>query len=397
MRLPNFMTTHFHATAVPMPPGSGSGVPPVLATDAIFEVPVGHRPRPARCVIGVLEGEGIGAEVTAAALRVLRAVDARSSAEFAVETGGVIGLPAVEASGCCLPPDVRDFCQSIFDRGGAVLAGAGGGRFVYDVRRHFDLFVKLNPVWWWPELDDVCAVKSDVVRGVNLVVVRENLGGLYQGQTREVANVPGQRVLEHSFHHRETEIRRFLTAAARLARHRRGGLAVVHKSGGLPDLAALWRAAAMEIADIEQVDHRFLDIDFASYLLLQEPRQFDVIAAPNCFADILSDLGGVHMGGRGLTFGASFGADGAAVYQTNHGAAYDLQGTDRGNPIGHMLALAMMLRESFGLVAEALLIEGALRRVVGAGIRTDDVAGAQSTRVGTMELADHVAAELAAA
>jgi len=345
----------------------------------------------------VLAGEGIGAEVTEAALRVLRAVEARFELRMAVEAGGAIGLPAVEASGCCLTAEVIDFCRSVFDRGGAVLAGAGGGRFVYDVRKQFDLFIKLNPVWSWPELDDVRVVKPGVARAVDLVVVRENLSGLYQGETREVAGDRGARVLEHRFYHPEAELRRFLFTAARLARQRRGALDVVHKAGGLPELAALWRDVATEAAAAERVDCRFLDIDFACYLMLHEPRQFDVIAAPNCFADILSDLGGVLAGGRGLTFGASFGRGGEAVYQTNHGAAYDLQGTGRGNPLGHILSLAMLLRESFGLAAEAAAVEEAVRRVLGSGYRTGDIATAESTVTTTMGMAERVAAELEAA
>lgn len=345
-------------------------------------------------LVGVLPGEGIGREVTNAALEVLRAVGRRHGIGFAFEFGGPIGLPAVEATGQCLSDEVAGFCRAVFDRGGAILAGAGGGRFVYDFRRRFDLFCKLNPIVAWPEMDDVRVVKPEVARAVDLMVVRENLNGLYQGATSEVRDVDGTRAMEHRFRQPEPVLRRFLGTAARIARRRRGRLAVVYKAGGLPELAAFWKRLAEEAASAESVECRCLDVDYASYLLLQEPAGFDVIAAPNCFADILSDLGGLLMGGRGLTFGASYGIDGEAVYQTNHGAAYDLQGTGRGNPIGQILSATMMLRESFGLAREAAAAELAVRRVLGEGFRTGDIAGPASTRIGTAELTERIAAEI---
>ena len=390
------MTTPVPETAGP-PSRASRATEGALATDAVFDRPVRRSEVAGAYVVGVLAGEGIGAEVTEAAVRVMRAAGARVGAEFAVEYGGVIGLPAVAATGQCLTDEVAVFCRSVFDRGGAILAGAGGGRFVYDFRKQFDLFIKLNPVPVWPELDDVRIVKPAAARDVDLLVVRENLSGLYQGRTQALEAGDGSRVLEHRFYHPENEIRRFLAVAARLARQRRGHLAVVHKAGGLPDLAAQWRALGEEAAAVEGVAFRFLDIDFACYLMLQEARTLDVLAAPNCFADILSDLGGLLMGGRGLTFGASYGRGGEAVYQTNHGAAYDLQGSGRGNPLGQILSMSLMLRESFGLTEAADAVEGAVRRVLAQGCRTGDIAAAGSRLTGTAEITDRLVAELDAA
>jgi 3-isopropylmalate dehydrogenase len=252
----------------------------------------------------------------------------------------------------------------------------------------------LNPVVAWPELDDVRIVKPEAAREVDILVVRENLGGVYQGETRELPTSNGGRVLEHRFYHPEAEARRFLAAAARLARQRRGQLTLVHKAGGLPQLAGLWKSVGEEAAAAEGVEFRFLDIDFACYLMLQEARTLDVLAAPNCFADILSDLGGILMGGRGLTFGSSYGSGGEAVYQTNHGAAYDLQGTGKGNPLGQILSMSMMLRESFRLVDAAEAIEAAVRQVVAEGVRTGDIATAGGRVAGTAELTERIVAEL---
>jgi 3-isopropylmalate dehydrogenase len=238
----------------------------------------------------------------------------------------------------------------------------------------------------WPELDPARALKGEWVRSADLVVVRENLSGLYQGSTSEVTGADGAKALEHRFLQPEREVRRFLKAAARLAAQRTGRLAVVMKSGGLPELTAMWREAAMEAAAVEGVELRCLDVDYASYLMIQDPRSLDVIAAPNCFADILSDIGGVLMGGRGLTFGASFGEQGEAVYQTNHGAAYELEGTGRGNPLGQILSMAMMLRESFGLADEADAVTAAVRATLARGHCTADIAWPGCDVVGTGEL-----------
>ncbi|HVS00682.1 MAG TPA: isocitrate/isopropylmalate family dehydrogenase, partial [Thermoanaerobaculia bacterium] len=217
----------------------------------------------------------------------------------------------------------------------------------------------------------------------------ENLGGLYQGESNEEGG-PGRRIV-HIFGSSEEEARRIVEVGARLARQRRGRLTVVVKVSGLPALSALWRDCALEVAGHAGVACSFLDIDYAAYQLLQAPRELDVVVAPNCFGDILADLGGVLMGARGLTYGASFSESGAAVYQTNHGAAYDLAGTDQANPAGQILSLAMMLREGFGLSEEADLIEQALRQVWREGWRTADLAEPGCRLLGTRDMARRVA------
>jgi 3-isopropylmalate dehydrogenase len=265
---------------------------------------------------------------------------------------------------------------------------------VYDLRERFRLFWKLNPIGVWPELDRARVLKPEAVRSADLVVVRETLSGLYAGSTVEVCECDGARSLEHRFLQSEQRVRRFLGAAARLAVQRSGRLAVVVKSGGLPELSAVWREAGAAESAAAGVEFRCLDIDFASYLMIQDPRSLDVVAAPNCFADILSDIGGVLMGGRGLTYGGSFGEQGEAVYQTNHGAAYELEGTGRANPLGQILSMAMLLRESFGLRAEADAVVGAVRRTLGRGVATADIAWRGCEVVGTAELTGMVVEEV---
>ena len=332
--------------------------------------------------IGILEGEGIGPEVSKAALTVLAAVDNGGPSRFQIRT-----LVGEEVE------DVVGECRTLFAEGGALLAGPKGGRFVYELRRRLDLYCKLSPIAGCPELRGACRL-PDGTSNVDILVVRENTMGLYQGRSAEKVAPKDGRVVQHSFCYTERAVRRILSAAAGIARHRRKMLSVVVKQGGLPALSRLWADCAEECAAENDVGYSLVDVDFAGYQLMRHPAEMDVIVAPNLFGDILSDLGGVLVGSRGLTFGGSFGSTQGAVYQTNHGAAHDLAGTDRANPGGHILALAMLLRESFGLFDEAARIESALRRVWASGWRTADLAEDGCRIAGTRQLGSLTAAAL---
>jgi 3-isopropylmalate dehydrogenase len=341
--------------------------------------------------IGVLEGEGVGPEVVAAALRVLRAVEADGPHRFAVRRGGPIGVRAEQCRGAALAPEVEGFCRGVFADGGALLHGAAGGRFVYDLRRRFDLFCKICPVRPWPELRGGSRIKTDFLDGVDFIIVRENLGGVYQGQWGESVRADGARVAEQHFSYAEPDVRRILAAAAAIARRRRSRLAVIYKEAGIPTISGLWRECALEIAETAGIEARMLNVDCAAYRLIQDARDFDVVVAPNLCGDVLADLSAVLLGSRALAYAGNFASGGPAVYQTNHGAALDLGGTDQANPVGQILALAMLLRESFGLADAAVLIERAVREVWRQGWRTADLAEPGCRRVGTREMGARVA------
>jgi len=342
--------------------------------------------------VGVLRGEGSGPELIDAALRVLEAVTENRGLKFQIETGGEIGSLSARRNGEYLSGEVIEFCRKIFDVGGAILAGPAGGRFVYDMRRRFNLYYKLNPLRSYQELRDVCRIKLPV-KPINVLLVRENLQGIYQGDSVENSSEDGREV-SHTFVHNEKQVRAVLEVAAAVARSRRNLLTVVGKNSGAPAVHALWGACAMEVSQTAGVEFSMLDVDYAAYKLLQEPGSFDVIAAPNCFGDILSDLGGVLAGSRGLTFGASYSAKGAAVYQTNHGAAYDIAGSDMANPVGQIFSVAMMLRETFGLRTEAKLVEDSVRGVWRNGWRTADLAEPGCKIAGTRQFGELVAEEI---
>ena len=351
-----------------------------------------HAPPVPPVRVGVLRGEGSGPELIDAALRVLDGVAESRGLKFQIETGGEIGSLSARRNGEYLSGEVIEFCRKIFDMGGAILAGPAGGRFVYDMRRRFNLYYKLNPLHSYQELRDVCRIKLPV-KPINVLLVRENLQGIYQGDSVENCSEDGREV-SHTFVHNEKQVRAVLEVAAAVARSRRNLLTVVGKNSGAPAVHALWGACAMEVSQAAGVKFSMLDVDYAAYKLLQEPGSFDVIAAPNCFGDILSDLGGVLAGSRGLTFGASYSAKGAAVYQTNHGAAYDIAGSDMANPAGQIFSVAMMLRETFGLRTEAKLVEDSVRGVWRNGWRTADLAEPGCKIAGTRQFGELVAGEI---
>jgi len=363
-------------------------------TEAIFREPRSEAAS-GRLVVGVLPGEGIGPEVIAASLAVLAAVERDGRAAFDVRTGGTIGRDAEVLVGRPLTDEVARFCEEVFGAGGAVLAGPGGGRFVYDLRRRFDLFCKLSPIQPLEPLRDASRLKASALDGVDVLIVRENVGGVYMGEWRERVDEEEGRVCEHSFRYSERQVRRLLDVAAALAAARRGLLTVVVKDGGVPGVSALWRDLGCEAADRASVAVDFADIDLAAYRLVQHPAAFDVIAAPNLFGDVLSDVGAVLLSSRGVSFSGNFSGNGAAVYQTNHGSALDLAGRGECNPIGQIASLAMMLRESFGLAEEARRIERAIGDVLSRGFRTFDIAEAGATLVGTAEMGERIAAAVA--
>lgn len=293
--------------------------------------------------------------------------------------------------GTCLTDNMVRFLQQTFADEGAVLAGPRSGRFVYEVRKRFDLFCKLSPLKPCPQLAAAGRLKAEYMREVDILVVRENTSGVYQGHWRTVHTTDDGRRAEHTFCYTEEEVRRIVRVAAHLAADRRGGLMVVIKDGGMPELSNLWRDCAREAAAEAGVRCRFANVDLAAYLLIQHARELDVVVAPNLFGDVLADVGSVLLGSRGLSYSGNFAADGAAIYQTNHGAALDLAATDRANPVGQIYSLAMLLRESFGLTDAATMMEAAVAQIWRQGWRTEDVAEPGCRLVGTEEMGMRIA------
>lgn len=341
-------------------------------------------------VVGLLDGEGVGPDLIEASHAVLRAVASTSDVRFDVRLSRDHGVDAERAYREPFCPSVTRFLSDVFAAGGVVIAGPGGGRFVYDMRRHFDLFCKIVPVRPYPEISSLGRLRPPAVEEVDIVIVRENASGIYFADCRDAEDASGARAVEVRYTYAEREVMRVLEIAAAIAQRRRGHVAMVMKDGGLPRLTALWRDCLDAVRRDAAVDAGVHNIDFAAYSLVQDPGRWDVVVTSNLFGDVLADISALLLGSRGLSFSGNFAANGPAVYQTNHGAAYDLVGTDRANPSAQILTTAMMLRESFGLREAASIVEEALRQAWRSGMRTADLTVAGQTPVGTRELTSAV-------
>jgi len=365
-------------------------------TDCLAAGSPSRRRLPQPLAIGVLHGEGVGPEVIGAALNVLSAVARQSALPLKISHGGQIGREAEQVFATPLTDEVVEFCAGVFAQGGAILHGPGGGRFVYDLRQRFDLFFKISPIRAVHGVAEASRLKQEAFRSVDILLTRENSGGIYQGFWDPDEQTSSGLLARHHFSYHEQQVSRFLDASARLAKQRHSSMTVVWKESGIPTLSRLWQSCAANAAAAHGVHYRMVDIDLMAYRLVHEASKFDVIAASNLFGDVLGDLGAALLGSRGASFSGNYNASGDAVYQTNHGAAFDLAGTDQANPAGQILAVAMMLRESFGLDKEAAAIEDALREVWADRWRTEDVAGPGSRVVGTAEMGGLVAERAAA-
>jgi 3-isopropylmalate dehydrogenase len=349
-----------------------------------------HRPPAVTAApIGVLHGEGIGPEVVAGALAVLDAVGDACALKFELRTAEPVQRDSDD--GPALGGATEEFFAAMFDEGAPIVCGAVGGRFVYELRARFSLYCKLVPVRPLEVLADASIIRAERVQGVDVLIVRDNIGGLYQGSfgRRDDGRVAFQEAV-----YREDQVDRLLTVAIRAAASRRGRLAVITKPGGIPALSALWRERAAAASRGTDVVIEEVEVDNACFQLVADPFRFDVVAAPNMLGDVLADTAALVLGSRGMALSANFGEAGRAVYQTGHGAAYDLAGTNRANPVAQIQSLALLLRESFRRPDAAAVVQQAVEQVLGRGMRTPDIAGPESEVVGTRELADAIALEV---
>lgn len=347
----------------------------------------------------ILPGDGIGPEVTNQAVRVLHAVCDGFSHTLQLTTKH-IGGAALVAHNDPLPPDTVEACLSA----DAVLLGAVGGP-AFDhyprhlrpeagllrIRKELGAFANLRPAVCFPALLDSSPLRPELIRGTDILIVRELLGGLYFGEPRSIEGPEGSRVALNTMRYGEAEIERIARVAFDLARLRRRKVLSVDKSNVL-ECSRLWREVVTRIArDYNDVQLSHTYVDSAAMALVQHPADFDVILTENMFGDILSDQAGGVVGSLGLLASASIGGK-VGLYEPVHGSAPDIAGKGIANPLGAILTLAMLLRHSFQLSAEAATVEAAVAKVLEAGYRTPDLAQSGQPGVGTTSMGDHVVA-----
>ena len=354
-------------------------------------------------------GDGIGPEVLEEALKTLAAVERRFGHEFRHERA-LVGGAAIDRHGVALLDETVEAAR----RSRALLFGAVGGprwddpaaavrpeQAILGLRKGLGLYANLRPVRVNPLLIEDAAIKPDVLRGVDMIVVRELTGGVYFGKPRKRwSNSRGRQAVD-TVRYSEREIARILRTGFELARARRRKLTSVDKANVL-DTSRLWREIAVELAEEYPdvaLDH--LLVDACAMHLVTHPADFDVIVTENMFGDILTDEASVLAGSMGMLPSASLGARGRGgagmgMYEPIHGTAPDIAGQGRANPIAMILSAALMLRHSLDLEAEAAAIEAAVAAVLADGYRTPDIEAAGATVVDTARMGTLIAERLSA-
>jgi 3-isopropylmalate dehydrogenase len=348
--------------------------------------------------ICVLPGDGIGPEIVAQALRVLRALDLKLETEEAL-----LGGCAVDATGSPYP----EATQKLAQQADAVLLGAVGGpqwdsnpreqrpeRGLLGIRKHLNLFANLRPAVLYDELANASTLKPEVVAGLDILIIRELTGDIYFGQPRGIEVRDGQRVGTNTMVYSESEIRRIARVAFAAARKRRGKLCSVDKMNVL-ECTQLWRDVVIETAkEFADVELSHMLVDNAAMQLVRNPKQFDVMVTGNMFGDILSDEASMLTGSIGMLPSASLDENNKGLYEPCHGSAPDIAGKGIANPLATILSAAMMLRYTFGDEPAAIRIEQAVKKVLASGFRTVDIYEPGMKKVGPREMGDAVLAAL---
>ena len=348
--------------------------------------------------IATLPGDGIGPDITAEAVKVLDAVGAEFGHTFTYEQAPVGGA-AIDETGSPLPDETLELCRS----SDAVLLGAIGGpkwdttdpdgvrpeQGLLALRKGLELYANLRPVKIFDALIDGSTVKPEVIRGVDIMIVRELTGGIYFGERGREGDMAYDTKTYHAF-----EVRRIVRMACELARKRgTTNVCSVDKANVL-EASRLWREVAHETAaefpEIELWDQL---VDNTAQQIVKNPRQFDVMVTGNMFGDILSDEASMLAGSLGMLASASLG-DGPGMYEPSHGSAPKYTGMDVANPTATVLSGALMLRYSFGLEEETVAIERAIERVLADGFRTKDIMSEGNELVGTSRMGDLIVERL---
>jgi len=354
--------------------------------------------------ITLLPGDGIGPEIMAVTVDVLKAVGQQMALAFEFQEA-LIGGAAIDETGYPLPDETLKACKG----SDAVLLAAIGGYKWDTLPRHqrpetgllglragLELFANLRPATILPQLVEASSLKREVVDGVDIMVVRELTGGIYFGEPKGVFETEtGQKRGVNTMAYTVEEIDRIGRVAFETAQKRRGQLCSVDKANVL-EVSQLWRDRITALAaDYPDVALSHLYVDNAAMQLIRWPKQFDTIVTGNLFGDILSDAAAMLTGSIGMLPSASLGADGPGVYEPVHGSAPDIAGQDQANPLAQVLSAAMMLRYALDQPVAAERIEQAVSTVLDQGYRTGDIMSEGMTLVGCKAMGDALLKALA--
>jgi len=342
----------------------------------------------------LLPGDGIGTEVTPAAVRVLEAVGSIYGHAFTFEEH-LIGGRSIDRYGTALTDETLATCKSA----DAVLLGAVGGpkwddpqarvrpeQGLLELRKGLGVYANLRPVRVHPCLVNASPLKPEKLVGVDLLVVRELTGGLYFGQPKGREMLNGRIRAVDTLEYYDYEIRRVVNLAFSLAKNRRKKVASVDKANVL-ESSRLWRQITIEVgASYPDISLEHVLVDTAAMRLISDPAGFDVLVTENMFGDILTDEASVLAGSMGLLPSASLGEVGPGLYEPIHGSAPDIAGKGIANPIGAILSGALLLRYSLGLDREAEAVESAVEQALAAGCRTADLGG----KLSTLQMTDEI-------
>ena len=352
--------------------------------------------------IAVLPGDGIGQEIIAEAVKVIKALQADGLDVEMHE--GLVGGAAYDASGTPLPAETLKLAKE----SDAVLLGAVGGykwesldisvrpeKGLLGLRAELDLFANLRPAILYPQLADASTLKPEVVSGLDIMIVRELTGGIYFGKPRGIRTLDnGEREGYNTLVYKESEVKRIAQVAFDIARKRNSKVCSVDKANVL-ECTEMWRETVIALhKDNTDIELSHMYVDNAAMQLVRAPKQFDVMVTTNMFGDILSDCAAMLTGSIGMLPSASLNASGQGMYEPIHGSAPDIAGQGIANPLATILSVAMMLRYSLNESAMADRIEKAVDKVLDQGLRTADIYSDGMTKVGTAAMGDAVVAAL---
>jgi 3-isopropylmalate dehydrogenase len=357
----------------------------------------------------MLAGDGIGPEVMREVRRLIDWMDRRRIVSFDL-SDDLVGGASIDARGT----PITDATMEKAKEADAVLFGSVGGpkweKLGFDMRpelailrlrKELDLFANLRPATVLDPLVDASTLKPDVVRGLDIMIVRESTGGIYFGEPRGIETLPdGQKRGFDTESYTTAEIERVARVAFELARKRQNRVCSVEKANVMQS-GLFWRQTVTELHQREfpEVELSHMYADNCAMQLVRNPRQFDVIVTSNLFGDLLSDLASMLTGSLGMLPSATLGAmqpsgKRYALYEPIHGSAPDIAGKGIANPLAQILSFAMLLRYSFGMDEDAALIERACTNVLRSGLRTADIMAPGTARVGTSVMGESILREL---